>query len=167
VAQLRSDSNGIIRCVTSLRNAGVTGSSPVSGTTFLKALPQGNPALTGGRAFALGGAWVLAGATLGRDSRFRHWRMTLASILRGRGCEPSTSSMRRRSHRQSRNRADTSRSSDNIFGGFSSLTACRLLLAAFARLTPHRCQASCAPWWREVLECEADRQASCLCLGCS
>jgi hypothetical protein len=33
-AQLCSDYKTITRCVTSLRNAGVTGSSPVSGTTF-------------------------------------------------------------------------------------------------------------------------------------
>jgi hypothetical protein len=43
--------------VTSLRNAGVTGSSPVSGTTFLEALPQGTAPISGGRAVGVG--WSL------------------------------------------------------------------------------------------------------------
>jgi len=39
--------------------------SYVSGTHLVKALSEGNPALTGRRALALGGAWVLDGTPFG------------------------------------------------------------------------------------------------------
>jgi hypothetical protein len=57
----RRSSNGLV-VEPSLRNAGVTGSSPVSGTTFFMALPQGTAAAEAEVSFRWVAVWVLLGA---------------------------------------------------------------------------------------------------------